>query len=109
MHDPLGTHELIQRASAARLKRTAPPDEIAKRRGDVEISRRMKRAGFVVKYCAEFGVTESYRILQNGLEHRFQLTQGAADNLQHLGRRGLLLLRFAQLPPSLLKFALKES
>ena len=45
---------------------------------------------------AKLSVTDAHRILQHRLEHRLQLTGGAADDLEHVGGCGLLLKRFAQ-------------
>jgi hypothetical protein len=36
-------------------------------------------------------------LLQNGVEHRHQITGGRIDNPEHLGGRGLLLQGFAGL------------
>ena len=37
------------------------------------------------------------RVLQNGLEYRFEIARRRADDLEHIGGRGLLLQRLAQL------------
>ena len=46
---------------------------------------------------AELGVADAHRIRQHGVEHRLKLAGRTGDDLQHLGGRGLLLQRFAQL------------
>jgi hypothetical protein len=53
------------------------------------------------KQGAEPGLADAHRVLQHGLEHRLELAGRAADDLQHLGGRGLLLQRFAQLAQQL--------
>ncbi len=46
---------------------------------------------------AEFCLADARGILQHCLEHRLQLTRRTGDDAQHLGRRGLLLQRLAQI------------
>ena len=43
------------------------------------------------------GVANLRRVLQNGVEDRFKLTGRAADDLQHLKGRRLLLQRLGQI------------
>ena len=45
---------------------------------------------------AELGPADPRRILQHGLEDRFQRARRARDDAQHLGRRGLLFERFGK-------------
>src|SRR5262245_6915649 len=45
---------------------------------------------------AEPGLANAHCIGQHGLEHRLQLTGRAANDLQHLGSRGLLLERLGK-------------
>ena len=46
---------------------------------------------------AELGLANARRVLQHGVEHRLQLAGRAADDLEHLRGRGLLLQRLAQI------------
>ena len=46
---------------------------------------------------AELGLADARRVLQHGLEHRLQLAGRAADDLQHLRGRRLLLQRLGEL------------
>src|SRR5262245_15675220 len=43
------------------------------------------------------GAAKPRRALNQGLQHRLEIESGAADDLEHVGGRGLLLQRFAQL------------
>ena len=45
----------------------------------------------------ESGFADPRGVLQHGLEHGLQLTRRPTDDLEHIGGRGLLLERFAQL------------
>ena len=45
----------------------------------------------------KFGLADARRVRQHGLEHRLQIDQANADDLEHVGGGGLLLQRFAQL------------
>ena len=47
--------------------------------------------------ATELRLADARRILQHGLEHRFQFPRRAGDDLQHLGGRGLLLQQITQL------------
>src|SRR5262249_60010905 len=50
------------------------------------------------------GAAKPRRALNQGLQHRLEIESGAADDLEHVGGRGLLVQRFAQLgqqPPAL--------
>src|SRR6516165_3371705 len=42
-------------------------------------------------HCAKFGLADARRVRQHGLEYRLQLTGRRTDDLEHLGRCGLLL------------------
>ena len=46
---------------------------------------------------AEPGLADAGRLLQHGLKHGLKLAWRAADDLQDLGGRGLLLQRFTQI------------
>ena len=48
--------------------------------------------------------TNPRRALDDGVEHRLHICRRAADDAEHLGRRGLMLQRFAQLRIALLQF-----
>jgi hypothetical protein len=61
-------------------------------------------ASFQQEQVAELGLTDAGGILQHCLEHRLQLTRRTADDLQHLGTRGLLLQRLLQVAPLGLHF-----
>src|SRR5262245_11447163 len=54
----------------------------------------MEGAVAILHYRAEFGITNAHRVFEQGLEHRLDVTWRAANDLQHLRRRGLLLQRF---------------
>ena len=43
------------------------------------------------KQHAEIGLADAHRVRQHGLEHGLQLAGRTADDLQHVGGRGLLL------------------
>src|SRR5262249_25462527 len=45
----------------------------------------------VEEEIAEFGPADAHRVRQNGLEHGLEFARRAGDDLQHLGRCGLLL------------------
>ena len=45
----------------------------------------------------ELGLADAGCVLEHGLEHGLQLARGTADDFQHIGGRGLLLQRFAQI------------
>ena len=57
----------------------------------------MERTVIVTVHHTELGLADACRVLQHGLEHRLQLARRTADDLQHLGGRGLLLQRLAQI------------
>ena len=46
---------------------------------------------------AELGLANACGVFQHGLEHGLQLAGRTADDLEHLGGRGLLLQRLAQI------------
>src|SRR5262249_11787414 len=50
---------------------------------------------------SESGVADPYGILQHGFKYGLNITGSAADNLEHLRRRRLLLQRFGQVGGSL--------
>src|SRR6516162_1986867 len=70
--------------------------ELHQRGRGTDPSRPMEVVAVVTKDRAELGLADSYRILEQGLEHRLQFTRRRADNLQHLGACRLLLQRFTQ-------------
>ena len=51
---------------------------------------------------SKLGVTDADSILQHGCKHRLKIAGRAADDLEHLRRRRLLLQRFGKLPRALL-------
>ena len=53
---------------------------------------------------ADIGVAQSRRRLDERIEHRLQVEGRAADDLQHLGRRRLLLQRLGELGGARLHF-----
>jgi len=57
-------------------------------------------------YHRPIGATESGGRLDQRVEHRLQIEGRAADDLQHVGGRGLLLQRLASLPPRLVSLTL---
>ena len=52
---------------------------------------------FVQQKIAKLGLADARGVLQHRLEHRLQFARRARDDLQHVGGRGLLLQRLAQL------------
>ncbi|MGB9384063.1 MAG: hypothetical protein WCB50_04620, partial [Pseudolabrys sp.] len=56
------------------------------------------------KHDAIAGITNARRVLQHRLEDRFKLAGRAADNLEHVSGRGLLLERFGQVARASLYF-----
>src|SRR5262249_18003222 len=52
---------------------------------------------FMQIHRAELGFADAAGALQHRLEHRLQLAWRTTDHLENLGRRGLLLQRFAQI------------
>ena len=65
---------------------------------------RAERVAFEQEQVAELGLADARRVLQHGIEHRLKLARRAADDLQHLRGRGLLLQRLAQIVGALLQF-----
>ena len=51
----------------------------------------------IPEHDAELGLANARGVGQHGLEHRLQLARRAADDLEHLGGRRLLLQRLGQL------------
>ena len=56
-----------------------------------------KSVALAKRQIAKLRLADARRVLQQRLEHGYQLARRAADDLQHLRGRGLLLQRFAQL------------
>src|SRR5262249_2588947 len=58
---------------------------------------RMKPIAVTQIQCAELGLAKARRVRQHGIKDRLQFSGRTTDDTQHLGRRRLLLKRFAQL------------
>src|SRR5262249_28263309 len=52
---------------------------------------------FLPSYHDEVGVTQAAGRFNERLQHRLEIEGRAADDLEHIGRRGLLLQRLAEL------------
>ena len=65
----------------------------------------MKGISFAKEQVAKFGLAEPRRVRQYSLEYGLQLAGRAADNLEHLGRRRLLLQCFGEVLLRLREFA----
>jgi hypothetical protein len=72
------------------------PKEIGQCRRRIQGGRGAQRAIVVAKQDAELGLADAGRVRQYGLEHRLQLAWRAADDLQHVRGRGLLLQRLGE-------------
>jgi hypothetical protein len=57
----------------------------------------VKQSVLVDLQVAEIGLADAGCVLQHGLEHRLELAGRSADDLEHLGGRGLLLQRLGEL------------
>jgi hypothetical protein len=70
----------------------------------------MRRDGAILssvvqEKIAELGLADAGCVLQHGLEHRLQTALRAADDLEDLRGRGLLLQRLGESLPGLSEFA----
>src|SRR5262249_1779628 len=63
----------------------------------VVLGNKAKRIVFIEIHRSEFGLTNPHRVPQHALEYRLQLARRAADDLQNLRSRSLLLKRFGKL------------
>ena len=66
-------------------------------RRDIESRNDVSCAALEPDQVAKLGIANAGRVRQHGLEHGLQLARRAADDLEHLRRRGLLLQRFAEI------------
>jgi hypothetical protein len=62
-----------------------------------EVRRQGKILAVEPEQRAELGLADARRVLQHSLEYWLQFAGRAADDLEHVGGRGLLVQRFAQL------------
>jgi hypothetical protein len=85
----------------------APPF-FNKRLGGAMYRNGAERITFGSKQHPELCLAEPRRVGQNSFEHGLKFSLRAGDDLQYLGGRALLLQRLAQLPPGLVKLALKK-
>src|SRR4029077_12311650 len=77
---------------AASPAEISPPGPTAERDCD-----ETKETCVAKEQTTERSLAKRGRLLQHSLEHRLQLTRRAANNLEHIGGRRLLLKRFSQL------------
>ena len=56
---------------------------------------------------SKLGVADAYSFLQHGCKHRLKIAGRAADDLEHLRRRGLLLQRLGKLGGALLRSSVR--
>ena len=56
-----------------------------------------KNLSFAEIHVSELGLANARRVCEHGLEYRLQLPGRRRDDLQHLGGRGLLLQRLAEI------------
>src|SRR5262249_28342562 len=93
----LGAEHPFERASSHGLKSSASFVQLSERGGYAEMGHNANRTLIRQEHLAKLGLADRDGILQHRLEHRLQLARRAADYAQHLGRRRLLLQRFAQI------------
>ena len=63
---------------------------------------KMQSLAVPVVDISKLGVADADGVLQHRCKHRLKVAGGAADDLQHLRCRSLLLQRFGELPRALL-------
>src|SRR5262249_29107767 len=79
--------------NACRFRSERPPLllELDQRGRRADSGRSVEQLAVVAEQRAEFSLADMNSVLQHGLKHRLKLTGRARNDLQHLGRRGLLL------------------
>ena len=85
------------RTSRFRTKRPALSLKFGQCGWRAELRGQVQDIAVVAKQCAKLCSTDARRVRQHSLEHRLQIAGRARDDLQHLGGRGLLLQRLAQI------------
>src|SRR5215813_10812719 len=80
------------------------PPQLFKCRGGVVHGGHAHLIAVVEHQVPELGVANAHRILQHGLEHRFQFTGRTGDDSQNLRGRGLPFQRFGKIGRALAQF-----
>ena len=92
-----GRNQLPQRVDRRRVDDRIAQKGFRESRRQVEHRGAAEAAAFIENQEAELGIADPAGTRQDGAEHRIEFAGRAADDLQHLGRRGLMLQRFAQI------------
>jgi hypothetical protein len=93
LHHPLGSDSAVEPSSRSRAQYRFAPSLLRKTGRCIMLRSDSKGISFADIQRAELGLADTHGVAEHGRKHRLQFAGRARDNLQHLGRCGLLLSR----------------